>query len=413
MTAYRYPRPTITLWIVLLAALNCTLIPWIGWAWLSPRDFGVFYAAAQIYLHNAPNTLYSPDVQRQTEKQLYGIPDNQLSKRFMPYNHLPYEVVLWLPLIKLSPDHAFWAWRLESACLLLFTVWLFAKAFPMRNSPGGLFIIALAFFPVPFCFLGGQDTFVTLALFTISLWLLKQKSNGLAGVVLGLCLFKPQLVLPIIGIFFLLRSRRVLVGFASSAGAVLAISASMVGRRGMSDLLHLWVKGETGGVACINPVTMPNVRGLLSCIPDLSPNAAAVTSVIISVMLLLLAAHQARNAPTSTHLFAIAVCFTVLVSFHTNLYDLAILILPALVLLETYTSSKRSEWKAMLPLIVLFCPVTYVVALAVFRVALLAVVVACLWSGLVVTMKREEVSAMLAVPPLPEPMPNRPGVSRI
>jgi hypothetical protein len=344
--------------------------------------------------------LYDLDVERQTEKQLYGIPDNQLFKRFLPYNHLPYEVVLWLPLTKLAPDYAFWIWRLESACLLLFAVWLLTKSFPMRRGTGELFIIALAFFPVPFCFLGGQDTFVTLALFAISLWLLKQNKSALAGTVLGLCLFKPQLVLPIIVIFFILRSWRILIGFALSSAAVLAVSTLMVDLHGMSDLLHLWVKGETGGIACVNPLTMPNVRGLLSCIPGLSPSIAAVATIIISVLLLFLAVHEAKLAPTPAHLLAIALCFVVLVSFHTNLYDLAILILPALVLLETYIPSRQPKWIPRLALVLLFCPVSYLAALAAFRAALSAVVVVCLWTGLIVAMKQQEMEALPAVSPL-------------
>ncbi len=385
---------------VALAALNCAIIPYIGRGWLPPHDFGVFYSAAHVYLHDGPDRLYDLDVQAQTEKQLFDIPDDQLAKRFLPYNHLPYEVVVWLPLTSLGADRAFLIWRLESLALLVFSLWLFLRTIPIERDIGEVLAIALALFPVPFAFLAGQDTFITLGLFAVSLWLLKQQRNILAGAVLGLCLFKPQLVLPIVGIFFLRRSWKVIVGFASSGAAVLGGSTLMVGYRGMASLLRLWIVGESGGVACINPVTMPNVRGLLACLPGLTPHAVSITAVILSALLLFLAAHQVKIASTPAHLFAVAVCFVVLVSFHTNLYDLAILILPALVLLEA--DWKRSQWPARAALIVLFCPLSYLIALAAFRVAWLGLAVAGLWYALIITMRQREAVSVPVVSNRPE-----------
>src|SRR5208337_2317237 len=95
-----------------LAAFNCVLVvPWIGRLWPQPRDFGIFYTAARVYLDGNLSDLYDLKLQSQTQKQLYNIPDQLLSKRFLPYNHLPYEVTFFLPLANLSPAHALWVWR--------------------------------------------------------------------------------------------------------------------------------------------------------------------------------------------------------------------------------------------------------------------------------------------------------------
>ncbi len=383
-------RLTMTGWIA-LAAFNClVLVPWLGSRWQQPHDFGVFYAASQMYLHEAPEKLYDLNLQAATEKRLFRIPDDQVAKRVLPYNHLPYEIVLWLPLTRLSAERAAWVWRLASLGLLFFAVWLFGRTFPMQRDTKQLFFIALAFFPVPFCLMTGQDTLVTLAILAVSLWLLQDGRNALAGFVLGLGLFKLQLILPIIGIFFLLRCWRLIAGFAVSAAAVLGASTLMVGVRGMNSLLHLWLQGETGGVACINPVTMPNIRGLLSCLPGLSSHAVSVATLLISIVLLLVAVRQARGAPSTTHLFAMALCFVVLVSFHTNLYDLALLIFPALLLLDGCGDTKPLSWTTRLPLELVLCPVTYLVVLALYKVALFALVVGWLWYALAVAAKEQK-----------------------
>ncbi len=383
MNAARPSKMALIGWLA-LALFNCITVPYIGRGWPPPHDFGMFYTAAQIYLHGTPEKLYDVDVQKQVQQHIYSVPDDQLFKRVLPYNHLPYEVLLYLPLASLSANQAFWVWRLESLALLVLTVWLFAKTFLMRRKVWQLLVVSFAFFPVPFCFLTGQDTFVTLAVIAASLWLLTKEKPVLAGAVLALGLFKFQLVLPIIGIFLLRRSWRVVTGFTASGIAVLAVSFLMVGRQGMTALVRLWVSGENGGVACINPLTMPNIRGLLSCIPGLAPHVATLATFAISVLLLFLAVRQSRFAPSATHFFAMALCFVILVSFHTNLYDLVLLLLPAFVLLENCSSTEVRPWRVMVPLFLLMSPIVYLAALAIFRVALLSILVGGTWGGLVV-----------------------------
>jgi hypothetical protein len=234
---------------------------------------------------------------------------------------------------------------------------------------------------------------VTLALFAVSLWLLKTKRNVLAGAALGLCLFKFQLVLPIIGILFLRHSWRIIVGFVASAALTVGISTLMVGRYGMLSLLRLWLGGETGAIVCISPLTMPNIRGLLTSVPGLTPPVVTIATIIISFLLLFVAAHQAKTTPTDTHVFPIAVCFVVLVSFHTNLYDLALLILPILVLLDTYAQSTPRPWVLRISIFLLFCTPLYLIVFVAHRVCLMAILVGLLWRALSVGLRKHATAA--------------------
>lgn len=207
-----FPTEKVDVWLG-LAVFSFAVVLFIGYAWPEPYDFGLFYTAKQIYLHHSPERLYDLDLQRQIEQQTYNIPTDKLTERFLPYNHLPYETFLWVPLDRLSPRQAFWAWRLVSFALLTASILVLRKMLATERSLGWLLLIALAFFPVTYCLLAGQDTFVTLAVLVFAFGLLKDKRDFLAGFVLALGLFKFQLVLPIVGIFFLRGAWRMVAGF--------------------------------------------------------------------------------------------------------------------------------------------------------------------------------------------------------
>lgn len=384
-----YSNDALLAWLA-LAVLNLTLVMLvIEKVWPPPHDFGMFQAAAQIYLQGRPAEIYNLDLQMQTEKQNYALPADEMPGRFLPYNHLPYELAPYFPIAKLPARQAFAIWRLENSVLLAVAVWLIASALRLRRHSAILYLIALAFFPVPYSFEAGQDTVLTLTLLAASLRFLQNGRHVLCGLALGLGLFKFQLVLPIVGIFFLHRYWRVVAGFATSALAALMLSILMVGGESMKSLLRLWVRGETGGIRVITPLSMPNIRGVLAGIPGLTPHAVFILTLIISVVLLLVAARQSRIALYPAEFFAIAVSFVVLVSYHTNLYDLGILALPILVLLESCSRKIKSNWFVVCVVMLLFCPPIYVAALHMFRLPWLAVLPALLWAALLLVKQQQ------------------------
>ena len=378
MTDPRTLRRPMAGWMA-LALLNCAvIIPWLSSLWPMPRDFVAFYMAAQVYRHNPGYLLYNLPLQMRAEKQLCGFDDEMISKRFLPFNHLPYELALWLPLSALPLQRAFWIWRVECLGLLAGAASLFAKTLPANRDASAIFIMSLAFLPVPFSLMMGQDTCVTLALFAVALWLWQKNEKFLTGVALGLCLFKFQLVLPIIGIFVLCRSWRIIAGFASSGALAVGISTLMVGQEGMTGLLHMWLTVERAAVVC-SPLMMPNVRGVLTVLTRLTPHLVIASTLVLSSLLLLLAAHQATTIARPSRIVALSMCFVVLCSFHTNLYDLSFLILPILVLIGNKVGSQRLHWTTMSLVFLFFCSPIYLIALASFKVGLLAILVAWLW----------------------------------
>ncbi len=386
---------------VALAVFNCLFVmPWLARVVGTPYDFAAFYSAAQVYRHNPNHLLYDIQLQFQTEKTLFALDDAAAARHFLAFYHLPYELVLWLPFAALPYEPAFWIWRGMNLGLLLLTSWLFARALVPRRDVKTVFIISLAFFPVPFCLLMGQDSLVILTLFAACLYWLKEDQPVLAGAALGLGLFKLQFVLPIVGILVLRRLWRMAAGFILSSTVVVAISTAMVGFGGMKALVAVWRKGESGAILAIDPHRMPNIRGLLTFMPGLTPRspAIAIIAVILSTVLLFLAVHQIKKFGTPKSMIAISTCFVMLVSFHSNLYDFALLTLPVLLLLEVDTRSRPVQWRVSPLLFLLFFTPLYVVVLAFSTVGPLAILPLWLWYGISYGVGRRQIVSLESTP---------------
>ena len=361
-----------TLGFLALAALNCILLlTYLGTHPDFPGDFCAFYTGAHIYLQN-PRRVYDLTLQRATEQQLIGRDD-------IPFNHPPYELLLWLPLARLSFNAAFWMWRLASLVLLAVAAKLLATALCPRLGAPAIFLRALAFFPVPYCLWMGQDSLLLLAILAGCAWLLGRRMEWLAGAALGLALFKPQLVLPIAAIYLLMRRWRMLRGFLCSGFAALAVSIFMVGLAGMRQMLEILLQGHTSAQMAIHPSMMPNLRGLLFLLLAGHSRLEAVLGGAISVGLLLAARRTMQRRQPPARAFAGLLCFAILVSFHMNLHDLALLLPPILMVMQDQFCTGENGWKVTAPLVVLFCTPAYLVALGAFKVAVFAIFVGWLW----------------------------------
>ncbi len=362
-----------------LAAFNCVLLlGYLGSHPNFPGDFCAFYTGARIYVQD-PSRVYDLALQRATEQQLIGRDD-------IPFNHPPYELLLWLSLTRLSFQAAFWVWRLASLVLLAVASKLLATALCPRLGAPAIFLRALAFFPVPYCLWMGQDSVLLLAILAACAWFLAQRMEWMAGAALGLALFKPQLILPVAAVYLLLRRRRwrwqMLGGFLCSAFAALALSILMVGFAGMRQMMTILLEGQTATHMAIHPSMMPNVRGFISLLLGGHSKLEAIMVGAISVGLLLVARAAMQRQQPPARAFAGLVCFAILVSFHLNLHDLTLLLLPILVVIEYRMWSSPRGWEVAAPLIVLFCTPAYLVVLGAFKVAVFAGLVGWLWFGM-------------------------------
>jgi hypothetical protein len=203
----------------------------------------------------------------------------------------------------------------------------------------------LAFYPEWFCLLQGQDSILLLSLFALSFWVWRRGRDDIAGFVLALGLFRPQLVFPFIFIAFLAGKWKFVRGFIPGAALVLALSTWVVGLHGMADYARvLLAQGSQQSARVlekqweVNLGLMTTWRGFLwVCLPRWVPPGVRTFLLLVGTFLGLgWAAKQMRKAkgkgpPAFDLAFAIALATTLLVSFHSFLNDFSLMILPLLI----------------------------------------------------------------------------------
>ena len=299
-----------------------------------PPDFRMFYAAGLIARHYGPQHLYDPLLQQRIELALSS------GAQLLVYNHTPLEALLFWPLAALPFRAALLAW--SAVTLAVFAASLLGLRSTGRRlqSPfhvafsiiAGLLLVAVLSI--------GQDTIFLLPVLLGGLLLLQRGREAAAGAVLGLGLYRFEVMLPLLAIFALRRRWRLLSGAAAVAALGLLGSWALVGTAGLRAYLQLLlasgqVKGGWGGV---DPVSMPNLRGLLVVLLGgvLPPRLLLAVIVLASVALLLWAARccTALDAPGDPRLplhYSIAITAALLASYHLLVYALTPLIVAAFV----------------------------------------------------------------------------------
>src|SRR5207247_123759 len=90
---------------------------------------------------------------------------------------------------------------------------------------------------------------------------LKRHREIIAGSILALGLYKPQLVVPLAGILTISGYWRVMLGFVGTGAILSAISLAMVGWQGVVGLFSIVAEMDRP-TSIVYPESMTNLRGL-------------------------------------------------------------------------------------------------------------------------------------------------------
>jgi hypothetical protein len=231
---------------VVLAFILYTLVlhPWPGY----PRtmDYVGMYSTARIILDGRAGEMYDLDTQLAYQAPIYNRPGDavELYGGGFRYNRAPFYVAPILLLALLPYEWSYLVWVLTILAEGALAFWLLAtRVYPANNKNlqawGSTAIIALAFWPVFQGILLGQTSLLELLGLTGFYLLYSRGRTGAAGAVLGLLLFKPQLVLFFL-LFLLLRgSWRGLLGFLLVAIVLGVISVAVAGVDGALQYIEL------------------------------------------------------------------------------------------------------------------------------------------------------------------------------
>ena len=321
-------------------------------------DFTIFYSAGKMVRADLAGSLYDEGAEFQTQRQF--APDVSIRHGALPYNHPPFEALLFVPFTFLPYLPAYLAWNALNLALWGLAVRFLRPHVPLlqTRSVATWLLVSVAFFPIFVCLLQGQDMLLFFFLLALAYGSLKDGADFLAGCWLGMGIFRPHLVLPLAIILLFSRRLKAIFGIACSALAMGAISIGVVGWRGFLDYpAYVWRLEQVMGRGAIVPDDMPNLRGFFALFFCDGHPLALAFGAVGSVVLMILAIRLFRSAQQAGNLelgFSVAVLVSILVSYHAFIYDLGLLLLPVWLVFGTEDGNRGRRWDSVIPVAALF-----------------------------------------------------------
>jgi Glycosyltransferase family 87 len=330
-------RLTCTLWPLDLAlgllpfGLAAGIIAWAFWLPFGLHaltDFRQLYTGGYMIRTGHAYELYDYDAQMRFQHRLFALPPNA---PILLINHPAFEELIFAPLTLLPYRTAFFLFMFINAAAVVVSA-LFLRphtgTIRARWKWAPLLLIA-GFFPLSRAMLQGQDSILVLLVLCCTLVLIDGSRPLSAGLVLGLAMFRFEVVLPI-AVILLWRGLRFVLGFLISAGAAVLVSIFTVGLHGsamyvqllLSISLHLHDATSIARTA-INPFEMMNLRGLLAAVLwTRIPHRFFEALLLAASLLVIYCASKMRPS------LATAIVAASLVSYHFLGHDASIWLIP-------------------------------------------------------------------------------------
>ena len=246
-------------------------------------------------------------------------------------NYGPQVALAFAPLARLSYGWSLTIFLALSAVCYGASVWLVCRDLPALGPYRRLVCVLAAASPLFLTLLRyAQLSAFTLLLISAALAALRRDRRFLAGTMLGLMVFKPQMGL-VVGVALLMASEwRVVAGAATAGIAQItiawAVSSTPVMRQYMHVLLRL-VRDPS--LVQIYPTEVHSLRGFLQLLAPGS-TALSILATAMVVALLLIAVKVWRSRCDIGIRWGTLIVLTVLASPHLLSYDLILLSVPLL-----------------------------------------------------------------------------------
>ncbi len=183
-------------------------------------DFVAFYTGGRFFWQDRMGDLYNFAAQAAVLADLVA---PVVTDKINPFINPPFSVLIYAPFALGSYALGLALWWAAGGALLVFSLHLLrVELFPARPTLRRLIWLSLLFYPTLLWITFGQNTALTLFLYTITFVLLRRGYDLAAGLALGCLLYKPQLAIAL-ALILLMRWRwRALIGGALSVTAWLA-----------------------------------------------------------------------------------------------------------------------------------------------------------------------------------------------
>lgn len=207
-------------WMMRLLVASATTMVVVGWFGL--RSLGVkadwlaFYAAGSFTLQGELSQIYDAAVIQAWEEPLIGA-------NIIRFLYAPAYATTFVPLAFMPVQAARYSWLVVGVLASLLASRLSTRWSGLSTPLSALAL--LAFPPLAYTLAVGQISPITLLIFSFVASQEWQEKHGyLPGMVAGLALFKPQLLIPIIFYWLFQRRWRSLIGFMFTASLISLVS---------------------------------------------------------------------------------------------------------------------------------------------------------------------------------------------
>jgi hypothetical protein len=283
-------------------------------------DFRVFYTPGYMLRTGQRRDIYNFAAIRRTQDEKVAS-DNAA----VPFLHPAYEAAAFIPLSFLSYRTAYLVWAAVNLAILGLIYFLLRPCLPDLSVLGPQWIPAvllLGFMPVAFTILAGQDSlFLLLILVTAYRRIASHELQ--AGILLGLGMFRFQVLLPIVALFLLWRGLKFVAGWIVGSAVILSISAAITGIAAQVQYAKL-LRQMSGISIWLLIRRMPNLRGLFSAF-----GLGIIPLALVSLSIFIVAAVVGARRD-ARHKLLLAVSVSALATYYLFLHDLSVLVLPLL-----------------------------------------------------------------------------------
>jgi hypothetical protein len=328
--------------IVLAALLLFSLVQhwrmlWFQWPNIASGtgDFVAYYTAGKILNSDNFRNLSSFEIQETVQREL-SLPGQTA---FFPFYHAPYQALLFAPIARFPYPTARLVWGVLNLALLFIVLVILVSVLDSKHKLiDGL--ILLAAYPTWINFIQGQDAIMSTLILVWVFRCLKTQKDALAGCILALGLYKPQLVLPMGAMVLYGRQWRVAIPFLLVGFLLVCVSVLMLSWQGAIDLITTVVSNlRHGTLDRASPMT--NLRALVITLFGVSQMAspANVITAMVSVVLLCGCALLCKNGfgfayPELDLKFSLVLVTTLLINPHSHAYEFILLLATLIVLLD-------------------------------------------------------------------------------
>jgi len=295
-------------------------------------DLRVFYTPGYMLRTGQAKDIYDfPAVRRNQDKKV--APDNAA----VPFLHPAYEAVVFMPLSFLPYRVAYVVWAGVNFVILGLISFLLRPCLADLSGAGPKWIppaLLLGFMPVAFTIMAGQDSLFLLLILVCAYR--RIGSNELqAGILLGLGVFRFQVLLPIVALFLLWRSLKFVVGWVAGSAAVLSVSVVITGVGAQIQYVRL-LRQMSRVSFWLLLRRMPNLRALFVAY-DFGMVPLALASLSVFLVAVVIGTRLNREQR-----LLLAVSVSALITYFLFLHDLSMLALP--VLLAINEAIGRRDW---------------------------------------------------------------------